>query len=128
MGILVLCLSACADDGINHQYVDMYAFEETAKLEKLFEENGLDYQYANNSVEQYQSIAEFLNKENMQLYRDALGITEVHKICSVLGYADFNDFLIKNGFVDEQGKPSEAALREAFNIYATKVMKEKLKR
>ena len=128
MGILVLCLSACADDGIKHQYVDMYAFEETAKLEKLFEENGLDYQYANNSVEQYQSIAEFLNKENMQLYRDALGITEAHKICSVLGYADFNDFLIKNGFVDEQGKPSEAALREAFNIYATKVMKEKLKK
>lgn len=133
--LLALCLAvamcACGhysketETYVNHQYVDMYKFEEKSALEDIFAENGLDYRYANNEVEQYQDIIQYLNEDNMIIYYEAFGITETNKICKVLGYNDLNDFLIQKGYVDENGQPSMEALRAASDVYMTQAMTEK---
>ena len=114
------------DTTVNAHYVDMYKFEQKSALEQVFAENGLKYKYANNTVEQYESIKQHLKEEDMIVYYEALGITETKKICQVFGYEDLDDFLLKNSHVDEEGEPSISAMRAAAEIYMTEYMSKKI--
>ena len=127
--LLTLCCVSVGCGGgtpdINYNYVDMYMFETDAGFQAVLEENGLSYQYANNTVEQYESIKSQLREEDIYVYYHVLGIEEADKICVVFGYADADDYMIQHGYVDEDGNPSREAWREAAYVWMTQQMAQR---
>ena len=125
IGITVFLFQGVFDNEVDSQSVDMYTFQQKAGLEQLLEDNNMSHNPAHNTVEQYESIKQHLKEEDMIIYYDFLGITEVKKICQVFGYEDLNDFLLKKNYVDEDGKPSISHMRTAAEIYMTEVMRQR---
>lgn len=105
---------------INYKYVDMYTFETKAFLDKYIINSC-------SSVEDYENLIHYLNEADMIIYYDKLGISETNKICMALGYENFDDFLIKNNYVDSEGKASVEKLREVSYINITQEMMGKSK-
>ena len=61
-------------------------------------------EYVSNSVEDYKRI-ENLSEDDLLGYYALLGMNESEKVVQALGYEGWDDFLIKNNYVNEQGKP-----------------------
>jgi len=55
-------------------------------------------------VSDYEKIEE-INEENYIAFYYYIGVNEFEKILMAHGYADWDDFLVKNGHVDEKGEP-----------------------
>ena len=127
--LLALCwvLGGCgkSNPDINYNDVDRYMFETDAAFQAVLEENGLTYQSANNTVEQYASIKQHLREEDVYVYCHVLGTVEADKICVVFGYADLDDYLTQHGYVDGDGNPSWEAWREAAYIWMTQEMAQR---
>lgn len=106
-------------------YVNMWLSDESYNLDNLLKENGLKTGYdihhngESNSLEEYQSIKQFLKEENLIIYFNFLGEKETDKICIVLGYKSLDDYLTKNGYLDKQKKTSIRALKVASYIRVT---------
>lgn len=127
-----ITLSTCAcstmeSDYINYREVDVYRQNQTLILEHTMEENGMEYYQANNTTNEYMKIQDILNEDDIIIYYDKLGEEECNKILVVLGYENLNDYLIKNGYIDEKGQPSVGVLRRDTYQRITKEMVEKTK-
>lgn len=72
------------------------------------------------TVEQYATIPEIYDEDNLLPFFELQGPQEMDKIVSILGYDNLDDYLIKHGYIDDNGKPS-------YLIWETEYIHEKTK-
>lgn len=60
--------------------------------------------YVSNSVDDYRKIKD-LNESDLLGYYELLGMDESEKVVQALGYASWDDFLLKNNYVKASGEP-----------------------
>lgn len=85
--------------------------------------------YENNTVEDYKKVMD-LEKEDLIgfYYLTSMSDIETEKVIQALGYEDWNDFLIKNNYVDQENKPNKAVWRNdekqrIYNVYTNSYIK-----
>ena len=104
IGATATISTGCGPYGFDVQqaYNDNFDNKQTAR--DLMERHGMtpgeDY-----SVEDYLKIAE-LRDDHLSGFYDLLGYSESEKVAQALGYEDWADYLSKNNYVDQFGKPS----------------------
>lgn len=113
---IVTSISFCAcnknDIGMNN-----YSLNNVTEAQQVLEDNNIDYynyetgEYVSNSVDDYKKIKD-LSDENLIGYYELLGKNESEKVVKALGYASWDDYLIKNNYVDDYGNPDLYGWRE----------------
>ena len=101
-------LSMCACQS-NDMYLNYNTTLERDEAYQTLTEYGIQVynendDYVSHSVEDYKKI-EGLNEVDLLGYYSLLGMNESEKVVQALGYENWNDFLIKNNYVNENGKP-----------------------
>ena len=112
---------------VNMDVVNLYLSDSYYELDKIIKDTDVKKYYKDNSIEQYMQIKDYLREEDMLIYYNTFGKGEIDDISKVMGYENFNDFLIKNEYVDEEGNPSFRKLQEETYLRVTQEYEEKTK-
>ncbi len=85
-------------------------------------QNGIERRNYNYTADDYKKIKE-LNETYIHGVYNICILDNVNEVCKALGYADFNDFLVKNSYVNSKGEPSIDAWAEADLKQISEIMK-----
>ena len=114
-------------DEVNMDVVNLYLSDSYYELDKIIKDTDVKKYYTDNSIEQYMQIKDYLREEDMLIYYNTFGKDEIDDVSKVMGYENFNDFLIKNEYVDEEGNPSFRKLQEETYLRVTQEYEGKTK-
>lgn len=104
-----LCATGCAKFnekyGYSKQLANDYNREFKYEAKDIMEKYNLD-PTASHTVIEYAVLVPELSEENISGFYQLLGQEESEKLVQLLGYSDWNDYLIKHNYVDNNGNPS----------------------
>lgn len=83
---------------------------EKRRFYSLMRENGLtDYSQVDKKRDYHYTVEDYIKMEDLDesyLYAIYISTVNINDFLIALGYTDLQDFLLKNNYVNEQGKPS----------------------
>ena len=83
---------------------DLYIASINKRVDQYLYINNMDYTNREYTVEEYKSM-KYLSEDDLIGYYNILGVKESEKVVQALGYKDWNDYLISNGYIKD-GQPS----------------------
>ncbi len=84
-----------------YDYNRVYQFEAKDIMEKY----NLDPSVSH-TITEYALLVPELSEENISGFYQLLGKAESEKLVQLLGYSDWNDYLVKHNYIGSDGKPS----------------------